>query len=321
MHKPYSILGYALWNRCHNSKDLSFTTVFHGIWWHSPGGQCSLLTFPPSPNSTRVDTAAVLLAHLILPALTISWVNAKVYSSGSEKLDHLIQCVAQNAHGLQDTEALQSLFIWGSNRRAAFVAWTMPRQDFDGGFRSTIDLRDRVHPARLEFSILTEFLSFGKDIIQRYNALLAALPLNSITSLTVKGSTPLRKEDWRSHTSGWHKLERVRLFRDAVPTFRGMLEDTAVLGDPLLPSLEEIALVDITLNAPKVHYLCDMFMECVELGIPLRMLDIRTCRVANGVVKLFSEIVSCEEGIGRSQREKRKRRRSWRQRRKRLGFK
>ena len=41
----------------------------------------------------------------------------------------------------------------------------------------------------------------------------------------------------------------MRLFCAAVPTFRGMFEDAAVLGDPLLPSLEELILVNISLNA------------------------------------------------------------------------
>ena len=30
-------------------------------------------------------------------------------------------------------------------------------------------------------------------------------------------------------------------------------------------------------NAQNVHYLCDKLIECVELGIPLRTLDLRTC--------------------------------------------
>ena len=30
-------------------------------------------------------------------------------------------------------------------------------------------------------------------------------------------------------------------------------------------------------NAQNVHYLCNMLIECVELGIPLRTLDLRTC--------------------------------------------
>ena len=78
--------------------------------------------------------------------------------------------------------------------------------------------------------------------------MLAALTLNSTARLTAEGSPPLSKENWRSHASRWHKLERVRLYNDAVPAFRSMFEDVAVLEDPLLPSLEELILVDISLK-------------------------------------------------------------------------
>ena len=70
-----------------------------------------------------------------------------------------------------------------------------------------------------------------------------------------------------------------------------MFEDVAVLEDPLFPSLEELILVDISLNAQKVYYLCDMLIECVELGIPLGTLNLRTCIASNRAVQLLSEIV------------------------------
>ena len=70
-----------------------------------------------------------------------------------------------------------------------------------------------------------------------------------------------------------------------------MFEDAAVIGAPLLPSLEEIILVDISLNAPKAYYLCDMLIECVRLGIPLKTLDLRTCTASNRAFRLLSEIL------------------------------
>jgi hypothetical protein len=210
-------------------------------------------------------------------------------------MNRLIQCVAQNAHGPQDTEALQSSFIQSTQTRADFVAWTMPREDSDDGLRSSIDLPDRTRPARLEFSARWEYDECEMGI-QQCNALLAALPSNSISSLTVKGGTPLGKGGWRSHASRWHKLERVCLSCSAVPEFRVMFEAAAVLGDPLLPSLEELILSNISLNAQKVYYLCDILIECVELGVPLRTLDLRTCTVADRGVQLLSEIVVDVQG-------------------------
>jgi len=47
--------------------------------------------------------------------------------------------------------------------------------------------------------------------VQLYKALLAAISLNSIASVTVKGRTPLSKKNWHSHASRSHKLKRVRL--------------------------------------------------------------------------------------------------------------
>lgn len=54
----------------------------------------------------------VVLSHLVLSALKRLCINARINPPVSS-LKHLIQCVAQNAHGPQDTEALQSLFIGG----------------------------------------------------------------------------------------------------------------------------------------------------------------------------------------------------------------
>jgi hypothetical protein len=210
---------------------------------------------------------------------------------------NLTRCIAQNAHGPQDTEALQSLFIGNHKTRADFVAWTMPREDSDDGLRDSIGfkLSDRTRPARLEFSIISLYQQIWMDMRQ-FNILLATLPLNSIASLTVKGRMPLRKEDWYSHASRWHKLERVRLSCAAVPTFQEMIEDAAVLGAPLLPSLGELILVNISLNAQKVYYLCDMLIDCIELGIPLRTLDLRTCTATNRAVQLLGEIVVDVQG-------------------------
>ena len=128
-----------------------------------------------------MSDCVVLLAHFVLPALTRLCVDVQVDSSKYGSVNHLIQCVAQNAHGPQDTEALQSLFIQHNKERVGIVAWTMPRQDSDDGLRCSID---KTPPARLEFSILWRRRQAGMGIKQ-YNTLLSALPLNSITSLTV----------------------------------------------------------------------------------------------------------------------------------------
>jgi hypothetical protein len=86
-----------------------------------------LPSLPHLSISASVSECAVVLAHLVLPALTRLCVNAEIDLSVYGSVNDLIQCVAQNAHGPQDTEALQSLFIGDDKRRADFVAWTMSR--------------------------------------------------------------------------------------------------------------------------------------------------------------------------------------------------
>jgi hypothetical protein len=78
--------------------------------------------------SASVGECEVVLAHLVvLPALTRSCVNVNTGAVSDDRwAKHLIQCVAQNTHGPQDTKALQSLFIRDNKKRADIVAWAMP---------------------------------------------------------------------------------------------------------------------------------------------------------------------------------------------------
>ena len=251
--------------------------------------------------SLVLDCIAVL-AGLVLPALIRLRVTAKPHRPQNHTLK-LIPYVVQNAHGPQDTEALQSLFI-GSNKiqainLAGIVAWIRPRADTDGGLGNTVDLSDRHRLARVAFSTIIKTNKTAEEYIPPHDALLTALPLNSITSLTVDGRIPLNRKLWRSHAPRWLELERVRLFPTAVPAFRwflrGMLKD-APCGGPLLPSLEELILVNVFLDARKVYYLYDMLIELVELEIPIRTLDLRLCTVTNRAIKLLSEIVADVQG-------------------------
>ncbi len=227
---------------------------------------------------------AVVLAHLVLPALTRLCVDA--YTEESIDVEHLIPFVAQHAHGHQDTEALQSLFVEGNEERANITAWTTPRRDADDGLRSSVDLPDEVRPARVEIRIM-----HCGTYVQLHDAVLTALPLNSISSLSVKGCKSLREEVWRGHAPKWHKLERIRLYSSAVPAFRNLFYGRSPHATNLLPSLEELVLVDVSLNAQRVYYLCDMLFVRVELEIPLRTLDLRTCTVPDCAVQFLGEIL------------------------------
>ena len=240
----------------------------------------------------------VVLTHLILPALTRLWVNADAHHEIDNTLAReLTSCIARNAYGPQEAGVLQSLFIGGKGRGAGTVAWAMPRQDdtYDGLDFPVFDhLPDGIPLARVAFNTKIYGISPKIDGLP-HDVLLATLPLNRIASLTVKGRVPHCRRVWRRHVPRFHKLQRVRLFSAAVPAFRNMLEN-ASRGDRLLPSLEELVLVDVFFNAKKVCYLYNMLVKLVGLEIPVMTLDLQTCIVSGRAVQLFSGIVDDVRG-------------------------
>jgi hypothetical protein len=154
---------------------------------------------------TELDISAparqciAVFAHLVLPALTGLRVSVRTHHKNdtlSNYVRRLIPHVARNAHGPHDTEPLQSLFVGGDEEQSKVVAWTGPRQDTD------VELR---RLARVTFSTTTQYGLVEKDI-PMHDVLLTALPINSITSLTVNGRTPLSREVWRTHAPRWDKL-------------------------------------------------------------------------------------------------------------------
>ena len=258
-----------------------------------PGPTIVISSLTELDISAPLRKCMTILAHLVLPALTRLCVNVRTRTTLTEHMQPLIPYVSRNAHGPQDNEALQSLFVGSKKPQAGIAAWIMPRQDTDVGLRSAVDLPDGICLPRVAFSITWKWNC--ESNIPVHDALLTALPLDSITSLTAKGRAPLNGQVWRKHAPRWHKLQRVRLFSSAVPAFREMLEDVPS-GSSLLPSLEEVGLIDVFLNAPKVYYLYNMLTKLVELQIPLRVLDLRTCIATSNAVQLFSKIVMDVQG-------------------------
>ena len=247
------------------------------------------------PSLTELDISAsagdcrVVLAYLVLPVLTRLFIKAGTTHRKGRDVQYLIPYVVRNTHRPQDTEPLQSLFIGGDKSHAEIVAWNAPGKDINDGLCSSAGLPDGIHLARVAFSIVNKNWRTRNDI-PLYDALLTALPLSSIASLTVKGGTPLTGQVWRNHAPRWHKLRRVRLFPTSVPAFRGVIKDALSLG-PLLPSLEELVLINVSLNAAKVYYLNNMLNDLVELKLPLKTLDLRTCIASDWAVQILSKIV------------------------------
>jgi hypothetical protein len=255
----------------------------------------SLTVVLPFLNELDISASArdcrVVLAHFVLPVLTRLFIKAESNHQKGKDVLYLTPHVVRNTHGPQDADVLQSLFIGGDKSRAEIVAWNVPGKDTDDELCSSARVPDGISLARVAFSTVNKTWRTRMDV-PLFDALLTALPLNSIVNLTVKGRTPLSRQVWRNHAPRWQKLRRVRLFPTAVPAFGGVIEDAlcSLSGSPL-PALEELVLMDVSLNAAKVYYLINMLNDLVKLKISLKKLDLRTCIASDRAVQLLGKIV------------------------------
>ena len=90
-------------------------------------------------------------------------------------------------------------------------------------------------------------------------------------------------------------LQHMRLVSNVATRFIDWLQvDDGGREDPLLPSLKVLVVVDAHLRENWTLRLCEVLMKRVEQGVPLEMLDLRTCRPDPGfpaAVRLLGEIV------------------------------
>ncbi|KAI9453541.1 hypothetical protein BJY52DRAFT_834312 [Lactarius psammicola] len=248
------------------------------------------------PSLVHLDISAsardcgLALAHLVLPALT--WLCALARSSrwnGSD-VREILPYVSQHAHGPQDTRPLQSMVVTSEKERTHILAWSQP--DVDIELRSHFALFFATRSARVAFTIINEDWFSGIKT-RVFDAAMAALPLDSLKTLTAQNHTMLLdKQIWLRHAPRWPLLQRVRLAPPAARGFREMLlEDNEGSESPLLPSLTNLVLVESALSARRTLCLCDALVKRVEQGVPLETLDLRTCSATSRAVQLLSEIV------------------------------
>ncbi len=126
-----------------------------------------------------------------------------------------------------------------------------------------------------------------------FDAAMAALPLDSLVTLTAQNHTSLlNKQVWLRHVPRWPLLRRVCLASLAAHGFREMLlENSGGRESPLLPSLTNLTLVKSALSARRTLCLCDALMKRVEQGVPLETLDLRMCLATSRAVQLLGEVV------------------------------
>jgi hypothetical protein len=242
--------------------------------------------------STSAGDCRLALAHLDLPALTRLCLTVRSFSLGD--LQDILPHVARNSHGPQDAQPLQSVVVRSNRTCIDILACTLPDIDvkLPNPLPNPIADLDAIPSARLAFSVTNE--SWSSDTLTvAFDAVMAALPLDSLVSLTALSlMSPFTKQCWLQHAPRWPLLQHVRLGSSAASGFREMLlEDNGGRESPLLPSLTKLVLFNTGFSARRTLRLCDALMRRVEHGVPLETLHLRTCIATSRAVELLSEIV------------------------------
>jgi hypothetical protein len=167
-----------------------------------------------------------------------------------------------------------SMLIHTNTARLDMLAWTVPDINFDT--RDPGTFLDTMLSARVMLSVTTKW-SIADFHKRMFNAAMAGLPLNSLVTLLTPDSTWFNEQVWRSHAPRWSLLQRVCVGPTAACAFRNILNDNEKTVRPILPLLKKLVIVDMELWGPWIRDLCDTLMKRVERGVPLEVLDLRTC--------------------------------------------
>jgi hypothetical protein len=229
-----------------------------------------------------------------MPALASLHVEADSREVEGEDVRQLIPYVARNVCVLQDIEPLRSILISGKEYPGVNVIAGIPA-DADLEYYPVDPNRyNKSIPARLRFASRFPFSGSnwhrGVDI-GIYDALLAVLPLDSVSTFHAQYCTAFSKEFWLSQASRWPLLEQAHLAPTAAKGFRDMLAEDAPPDGPRFPSLTKLILLHVKLTAPRMLSLRDMLIERVEQGVPLDILDLRTCFAPEHIIQPLREIV------------------------------
>jgi hypothetical protein len=268
---------------------------------HSASPSAALIPFSHAertvtlPSLVHLDISApwydcaLALGHLILPSLTSLRVTASSGQPTVRKLRKLFPYVAQHTHGPQDTEPLQSMTIDSEKRRLDIRVW------------SAFNINDAETDARLSERLALSVtctdrnLNVLDDLVRILDAAMTALPLDNLVTFTSRGSTRIGPDEefWRLHEPRWPLLKHLHLGSLPARRLREMLlKDNGGRERLLFPSLTRLELFNYALSARRTQRLCDVLMNRVEQGVPLEVLDLRSCPVTTRLaVQLLSEIV------------------------------
>ena len=241
------------------------------------------------PFLTRLDIStsprdcALALAHLDLPVLAHLSVAIRSRARGGDDPEVLgiLPYVTLHTHGPQDTQPLHSMLVYTSGMRFDMQAWPVPNIDFD--VRDSSFTLDTMLSARVSLSITNKRWSSSFNIGTRtFDAVLAALPLDNLLTLTAPDHVEIDKQVWRSHAQKWRRLHCIRLGVLSALQFREiLLEDNGKHECPLFPSLIKLVLVDsISISAGRlIRAICDIHIKRAEQGVPLKVVDMRAYNV------------------------------------------
>ena len=255
------------------------------------------------PSLTHLDISAsagdcaFALAHLTLPSLTKLCLKAESRREDESDLQNLFPYVTQHASGPQDTQPLQSAFIQRKGRVTTVLAWPVPDMDLTVNMDAPFAFLSTALSARVALFITsyTFFPSRHRDHLPNMtilNALMITLPLDSLVTLTVQHYTCLNAQFWLRHVPKWLLLQRVQLTPPEARGFRELLlQGNGSCSDPLLPSLTELVLIDVTLSEHRSLRQCEAVMAHVEQGVPMETLDLRSCQTTSDAIHLLGEIV------------------------------
>jgi hypothetical protein len=239
---------------------------------------------------TSAKNCALALAHLDLPVLTWLCVEATVHHPLGNDMQNLLPYVARHAHGPQDTQPLQSVLVLENGKYIDILAWTTPNIDVEA--HNPLTMLPKL--TRVALSLTTDWDARGTRI-ETVCAIRAALPLDDLVTLIVNDSRLSHHfmEVSFSNPPKWPLLRRVRLTGYGISQFLDwLLADKGGCENPLLPSLKELVLAQCHLHENQILPLCDALMKRVEQGVPLEMLDLRTCDLYYpAAVRLLGEIV------------------------------
>ena len=249
--------------------------------------------------SASVGECALALAHLDLPALTWLCVILKSYRNDSN-VRGALPYLARHAHGSQDIQPLQSILI--SSYQAYYLnilAWPVPNIDVEVHDPPT--LLGATVPTRVAISFRSEDWSLRNDYLEILDAVMTALPLDSLVMLAAQDlvglAHDLTDQFWLRHLPKWPLLRRVRLAPPVIYGFLAtLLKDNGGRESPLLPSLTDLVIVMDPSDCvdPASTHLCNALIKRVEQGVPLEILDLRMYYPSHDTsaeIRALSEIV------------------------------